>query len=602
MEREESQVCIVISYYFRNIKFEENLLKIINQISIENNLTIIFSCEDNVEKLKNIIEKQSSKIKLLNIKEIEEFKELDGKRLNGISKDGKRSYALFNYFSRNLYDSILFMDRGGHAFHSIQAKNVGIAFNNTKIILLGCGTRRYENENNLEFNNDPLWDSLVEWCEEYCYKNSDKVIMFFEDIVNWLHKQKIKCNDIKLLDEILEKENKFSEVIFFDERLERKIVTKDEKLVSICVPYYNHGKYLPYVLESINENSYKNIEVIVVNDGSTDEYSINVFEEMKKKYNMNNWKFLEKENGYLGQTRNYAVKHSNGEYIIFVDSDNICKKDMVKIFVKCLEFTNYDCLTCYFDAFTELEGVTNTTKVAYKYMPVGPVLEVGYLLNVFGDANFIVKRKVFDIVGGFTEERNLGWEDWEFLIKLNILGYKHNVIPKSLFWYRHLEDSMARIIDDYKNFNRILRPYVDLMGKIESKTVEKILKSMTIPLYYAGLEQQKKLNEFYDKITGKKIIIFGTGDGAERITRCLNCEIIYFVDNNQMKWGAMFLNKEIKSPNELKNENAEEVSIIVASIYYDDISEQLNAMGFKEEENYWNGLKIIKPPMSRKLK
>ncbi len=110
----------------------------------------------------------------------------------------------------------------------------------------------------------------------------------------------------------------------------------DYPLVSICVPYYNYGKYLPGLIRSLENSSYKNFEVILVNDGSTDPLSNQVFEDCRQRLGTQpNWRFISKNNGGIGQTRNLAAQMAAGDYLIFMDADNEAKPHMIETFVRC---------------------------------------------------------------------------------------------------------------------------------------------------------------------------------------------------------------------------------------------------------------------------
>lgn len=97
-------------------------------------------------------------------------------------------------------------------------------------------------------------------------------------------------------------------------------------LVSIVVPIYNVEKYLDVCLLSIKNQLYKNIEVIMVNDGSKDSSRI-----IAQKYASNDSRFilLDKENGGLSSARNFGLDYANGDYISFVDSDDFVSKRYV---------------------------------------------------------------------------------------------------------------------------------------------------------------------------------------------------------------------------------------------------------------------------------
>lgn len=107
-----------------------------------------------------------------------------------------------------------------------------------------------------------------------------------------------------------------------------------EKLISIIVPIYNSEKFLSRCIESIINQTYRNIELILINDGSRDK-SLDICNKYKK-YD-NRIIVIDKENEGVSATRNLGIKTAKGDYIGFVDSDDYIDKDMYKILVGLIE-------------------------------------------------------------------------------------------------------------------------------------------------------------------------------------------------------------------------------------------------------------------------
>lgn len=268
-----------------------------------------------------------------------------------------------------------------------------------------------------------------------------------------------------------------------------------EPLVSICIPYFEYPDYLPTLLASISKLEYENYEVIVVNDGSKSEEAKQVFDKMKNRYT--SFYFISKQNGGVGETRNFAAKRAKGDFLLFVDADNVVKPSMVKDFIFAMQKTDADCITCYFDGFDEKDEDISPSKLLYRYLPLGQIKEVGMVENVFGDANFIVKKEVFDELGGFSEKRKTSWEDWEFLAKLSLEGYVQKVLPKSLFFYRHTEAGFSRITNLYKNQEKISNLYCEYYPK----EIQRLIANITIPMYHQKQTfQTRKIVEVIDKL------------------------------------------------------------------------------------------------------
>lgn len=116
--------------------------------------------------------------------------------------------------------------------------------------------------------------------------------------------------------------------------------------VSIIVPVYNVEKYLAKCLDSLVNQTMQDIEIIAVNDGSTDG-SANILKEYEQKYD-GKIKVLTKENGGLSDARNYGMPYATGDYIAFLDSDDYVEKDMYeRLYNKAIE-ENSDIVECDF--------------------------------------------------------------------------------------------------------------------------------------------------------------------------------------------------------------------------------------------------------------
>ena len=116
-----------------------------------------------------------------------------------------------------------------------------------------------------------------------------------------------------------------------------------EKLVSIIVPVYNVDKYLERCVNSIIQQSYRNLEIILVDDGSTDN-SGTICDTYKEKDDR--IIVIHKENGGLSDARNAGIKIFTGEYVTFIDSDDYVSLDMISYMMLVLEKTACKVVQC----------------------------------------------------------------------------------------------------------------------------------------------------------------------------------------------------------------------------------------------------------------
>jgi len=233
-----------------------------------------------------------------------------------------------------------------------------------------------------------------------------------------------------------------------------------QPLVTICVPYYNLGDYLEETLTSLAWQSYANLEVFVINDGSTDARAVEVFRQMQARFP--HFRFLDQVNAGIGATRNRGLQMAHGAYFLPVDADNIADPDMVRRFVAGMEHNgDIAALTCYFLAFREFADLIER-RFLYAYKPTGGPRVLGCLQNVYGDGNAMFRTEALRAVGGFETDRDTSFEDWEAFVKLVNAGDRVEVLPDFLFYYRHRDAGFSRVTNDYRNHQRVLRRFVEI--------------------------------------------------------------------------------------------------------------------------------------------
>ena len=116
-----------------------------------------------------------------------------------------------------------------------------------------------------------------------------------------------------------------------------------QDLISVIVPCYNVEKFIDDCFKSLENQTYQNIEVIFVNDGSTDKTldKIKAFCENKKKF-----RYIDKPNGGLSSARNAGIAEAQGKFIYFLDSDDIIKPNTLQALRENLKITKSDCSVC----------------------------------------------------------------------------------------------------------------------------------------------------------------------------------------------------------------------------------------------------------------
>jgi GT2 family glycosyltransferase len=233
-----------------------------------------------------------------------------------------------------------------------------------------------------------------------------------------------------------------------------KKVKDKEPLVSILMPIYNYGNRINQTLNSVFDQDYTNIEVILVDDGSTDEF---VKMKLKQLENVDKIKVVYKENGGPSSARNEAFRHSKGEYILPLDSDDMILDGYIRTCVNILT-KNKDISPVYCDTHHvgQSQGVEKRPEWSKERLLQGP-----FIVNCS-----MFHRESFEKVNGYDEEM-FGWEDYDMWIRMMKEGYVGKRIPKPLFVYFHHEKDGTVSTEANKNhmelYQRIITKNFDVV-------------------------------------------------------------------------------------------------------------------------------------------
>lgn len=222
------------------------------------------------------------------------------------------------------------------------------------------------------------------------------------------------------------------------------------KLVSIIVPCYNQAHFLNESLNSVLKQSYSNWECIIINDGSTDNTEQTVLNWTKKD---NRFKYVKQQNKGLSNARNSGIKTSLGDYILPLDADDIIREDFLdKTVPELLENDDLAIVSCNSKFF---EG--DITNIINELKPKGNTYH--YLLYVNQlVATSLYRKKCWEQVGGYDEQMQTGFEDWEFWIAITKQGWEYKVVEDFLFYYRKAKKSM--LVDTINNHFESNKEYI----------------------------------------------------------------------------------------------------------------------------------------------
>jgi glycosyltransferase involved in cell wall biosynthesis len=213
-----------------------------------------------------------------------------------------------------------------------------------------------------------------------------------------------------------------------------------EPLVSVIIPTYNRADYLKLVLKSVLEQTYKNIEVIVADDGSTDNTAEVVadFNDPRIKY------FYQRNTGLPAATRNLGLREVSGEYIAFLDSDDLWLPKKLEIQVEYLR-NHPEYYLVYSNAWIIDETGARKGLIAnLELFKEGEIFNNLVKYNFIPQLTVLMKRKVFEEIGFFNEDPALrAVEDYEYWLRV-ALRHKIGFVKEPLAMYRAHSGGMSR--------------------------------------------------------------------------------------------------------------------------------------------------------------
>ena len=208
--------------------------------------------------------------------------------------------------------------------------------------------------------------------------------------------------------------------------------------VSVIIPTYNQGRFITSTIDSVINQTYKDFEIIIIVDGSTDD-TLERLERFGNKI-----KIIQQENSERAVARNNGVKNSCGEYLAFLDSDDLWNSNKLEIQVKILD-TNPD-ISLVYSTCERIDENSNKIRPAKRQLEgySGYVYEKLLMRNFIVSPTPIVRRNLFEETTGFVT-KYIPYEDWEFWIRFSLKG-KVEFIPTPLAYYRiHSAQSVKTI-------------------------------------------------------------------------------------------------------------------------------------------------------------
>ncbi|WP_072016251.1 glycosyltransferase family 2 protein [Leptolyngbya sp. KIOST-1] len=269
-------------------------------------------------------------------------------------------------------------------------------------------------------------------------------------------------------------------------------------LVSVVVPAFNAAAFLAKTLRSVCEQTYQNLEVLVVDDGSTDATAAIVREFMTTDGRV---RLLQKPNSGVADARNLGIRHSRGEFIAPLDADDLWQPENLEKQVGYLVQAALTVAMTYAWSFNidEDDHLTGGFHVAWwqgdVYLPLT-------LRNFIANASAVViRRRCLETVGFYDPslrgQQAQGCEDLELYLRL-AARYQVGLVPEFLIGYRQVADSMSRHLQVMEKSQRLVLASIHR----ENPELYQRVKRWSMRNCYAYLAHQSHRSDRYDESQG----------------------------------------------------------------------------------------------------
>ena len=220
--------------------------------------------------------------------------------------------------------------------------------------------------------------------------------------------------------------------------------------VSVVVTHYERPELVQHCLDGLRRQTYAGLEVIVVDDGSPS----NEAELALAALEVDEWpwpfRVIRQQNQYLGAARNTGWRVATGDFVAFLDDDDVPYDSFVESLVRAQRSSGADVVTCGMRFFHRPTGPPGADKDDLMWLYIGEPRELGVVQNQYGGSCSLWRKDLLERLGGFHEQHGVTYEDWELLARASLQGASVVSVPEALMWYRIDSGSMIRTKREYE--------------------------------------------------------------------------------------------------------------------------------------------------------
>lgn len=278
--------------------------------------------------------------------------------------------------------------------------------------------------------------------------------------------------------------------------------------ISVIIPVFNIADYLPQCLNSIIQNTYENLEIICIDDGSTDQSLkvLNAFAEKDSRIIV-----IHKKNEGVSAARNTGIEAATGDFITFIDGDDIVHNRYFEILKKTTDKENADLTVCEYSVFDDLSHITSYLENRYEnynYNIVDKAFPINYLKSITNTLYRcdVVKNYRFPVGVKIAEDT---YFNANLYIHMLDCGTKLKVvmINEKLYYYFYRENSAVHSIPIYTGRIDVVKLYIALYNELETLKCKSLILDYSIKNLLA-IRYLAMFSKDYDEIKKDSLPVF----------------------------------------------------------------------------------------------
>jgi glycosyltransferase involved in cell wall biosynthesis len=239
----------------------------------------------------------------------------------------------------------------------------------------------------------------------------------------------------------------------------------NKPLISVVIATYNMGCYLPFAIRSVLDQTYRNMEILVVDDGSTDDTSHTLepfLDDSRVRY------YVQRNRGQAA-AKNHGLGRSKGEYVAFLDADDMWAPD--KLDLQFPLFSTSESVGVVYSRVSYIDETGRDLGIADNELFRGRVSGPLLIRNFIGFGTAVVKKQCFERLGGFKENLRMGI-DYDLWLRFST-QYEFEYIDRPLLRYRVWPGQISKNVKDrYLHGIEIMRTFLqEYPGVVDKATV-----------------------------------------------------------------------------------------------------------------------------------